>query len=98
MSTVDGSATTEIEAPIATVYEVAADVEGSRRWQPEIKAAECLERDPDGSQVLVHIETDAKVRRLGSNVRFSYGAPNRISWEQEEGDLKAVEGSWELEE
>jgi ribosome-associated toxin RatA of RatAB toxin-antitoxin module len=98
MGTIKGSASTEIEAPIAAVYEVAADVEGSPRWQPEIKVAECLERDGDGNQVLAHMETDAKVRRLGSDLRFSYEGPSRMSWVQEEGDLKSVEGSWELED
>jgi ribosome-associated toxin RatA of RatAB toxin-antitoxin module len=98
MSKVEGSASTEIEAPVAAVYAVAADVEGSPRWQPEIKAAECVERDAEGNQVLVHMETDTKVRRLGSDIRFSYEATSRISWTQEDGDLKAVEGSWELED
>lgn len=98
MGTVGGSASIEIEAPIADVYRAAADVEGSPAWQPEIKLVECLERDGNGDQVLVHIETDAKVRRLGSDFRFSYEEPKRISWVQEDGDLKAVEGSWELEE
>jgi ribosome-associated toxin RatA of RatAB toxin-antitoxin module len=98
MGTIDGSASIEIEAPIETVFEVAADVEGSRRWQPEIKVAECVERDADGNQTLVHMETDAKVRTLGSDIRFSYEGPTRMSWVQEDGDLKAIEGSWELED
>lgn len=98
MGTIDGSASIEIEAPIDEVYAVAADVEGSPRWQPEIKAAECIERDGEGNQVLVHMETDAKVRRLGSEIRFSYEQPGRISWVQEDGDLKSIEGSWELED
>jgi ribosome-associated toxin RatA of RatAB toxin-antitoxin module len=98
MGTIDGSASTEIEAPIAEVFAIAADVEGSPRWQPEIKVAECLERDGDGNQVLVHMETDAKVRRLGSEMRFSYEQPTRVAWSQEDGDLKSVEGSWELED
>jgi uncharacterized protein YndB with AHSA1/START domain len=98
MSTVDGSASTEIEAPIEAVFAIAADVEGSPRWQPEIKVAECVERDRDGNQVLVHMETDAKVRRLGAEMRFGFHPPDRIEWAQEEGDLKAVEGSWELED
>jgi uncharacterized membrane protein len=98
MGTIDGSASTEIEASIDEVYAVAADVEGSPRWQPEIKVAECVERDGDGNQVLVHMETDARVRRLGSEIRFSYEGPSRISWVQEDGDLKSVEGSWELED
>ena len=97
MGTVEGSASAEIEAPIATVYAVAADVEGSPRWQPEIKLAECVERDGE-DQVLVRMETDAKVRTLGSTIRFSYEEPTRIGWTQEEGELKAVDGSWELED
>lgn len=97
MGKIDGNASVEIEAPIEAVYAVAADVEGSPRWQPEIELAECRERDGD-DQVLVHMETDAKVRRLGSDLRFSYEKPSRISWVQQDGDLKSVEGSWELED
>ena len=44
------------------------------------------------------METDAKVRTLGSEVRFSYESPTQISWVQEEGDVKSLEGSWELED
>ncbi len=98
MGKITGSSSTEIEAPIAAAFAAAADVEASPRWQPEIKVSECLERDGDGNQVLVHMETDAKVRRLGSDLRFSYEAPNRVSWSQENGDLKSVEGSWEFED
>src|SRR4051794_23769675 len=98
MSAIDGSASTEIEAPIGEVFAVAADVEGSPRWQPEIKVAECVERDGDGNQALMHMETDAGVRHLRSEMRFSYEATTRIDWVQEEGDLKAVEGSWQLED
>lgn len=98
MGTIDGEASTEIEAPLVDVFRIAADVEGSPRWQPEIKVAECLERDAAGNQVLVRMETDAKVRRLGSKIRFSYEGTERISWVQEDGDLKSVEGSWELED
>lgn len=98
MGTIEGSASTEIEAPIAAVFAIAADVEGSPRWQPEIKLAECLERDADGNQVLLRMQTDAKVRRLGSTMRFSYEPPNRIAWVQEDGDLKSVAGHWQLED
>ncbi len=95
---IEGSASAEIEAPIAEVYAVAADVEGSPRWQPEIKVAECIERDADGNQVLVQTKTDGKVRDLASTLRFSYDEPTGLSWAQEEGDLKSVEGSWVFEE
>ncbi|HEX2086126.1 MAG TPA: SRPBCC family protein [Solirubrobacteraceae bacterium] len=94
---IQGSASTVIEAPIDEVYAVAADIEGSPRWQPEIKKARAVERDGD-EQTLVETETDAKVRTLKSTLRFSYDPPHRISWRQESGDLKSVEGSWTFEE
>ena len=94
---IQGSASTVIEAPIEAVYAVAADVENSPRWQPEIKRAEVVERHGD-EQVLVETETDAKVRTLKSTLRFSYDPPHGLSWRQESGDLKSVEGSWSFEE
>jgi ribosome-associated toxin RatA of RatAB toxin-antitoxin module len=98
MGTIDGSASTDIEVPVEAVYAVAADIEGSPRWQPEIKLAECVERDAEGDQVLVRMETDAKVRRLGSTIRFSYERPDQIGWVQEDGDLKSIQGGWEFED
>ena len=98
MGKINGTSSIEIEAPIAAAYAAAADIEASPRWQPEISVSECLERDGDGNQVLVHMETDAKVRQLGSDLRFSYESPSRISWVQEKGELKSVEGSWEFED
>ena len=95
---ISGSASAEIAAPIEEVFAVAADVEGSPRWQPEIKVAEVIERDADGRQILVHTETDAKVRRLGADLRFSYDEPAGLSWVQEEGDLKTIEGSWSFDD
>jgi ribosome-associated toxin RatA of RatAB toxin-antitoxin module len=38
------------------------------------------------------------VRRLSSDIRFSYEEPHQISWVQEDGDLKSLEGSWKLED
>jgi ribosome-associated toxin RatA of RatAB toxin-antitoxin module len=98
MGTISGSANTEIEAPIAVVYAIAADIESSPTWQPEITLAECIDRDGHGNQVLVRMETDARVRRIGSTVNFNYEPPGRISWTQEDGDMKSIEGSWKFED
>ncbi|HYF26699.1 MAG TPA: SRPBCC family protein [Baekduia sp.] len=94
---INGSASTEIDAPIEEVYAVAADVEGSPRWQPDIKRVEVLERDGD-DQTLVRTHTDAKVRELRSDLRFSYDAPRGLRWKQLDGDLKDVDGSWTFED
>ena len=31
-------------------------------------------------------------------MRFAYDPPGRLSWTQEKGDLKSVEGAWVLED
>ena len=35
---------------------------------------------------------------MWSIVRCSYSGPTRLDWGQEKGELKSVEGSWELED
>lgn len=98
MGKISGTAAIEIEAPIEAVYAVAADGEGATRWQSEIQVAEALERDGDGNQLRVRMETETPIKTINSTLRYSYEAPSRISWVQEDGDLKSVEGSWELED
>ena len=95
---IPGSATETINAPIEAVYAVAADVENSPAWQPEIKDAEVLKRDKDGNQVIVRTKSDARVKTVTSELEFSYDEPNGLSWKQKKGDMKSVEGSWTLED
>src|SRR5207302_8647550 len=42
-------------------------------------------------------ETDGKVRTIKSTVRFEYDAPTALRWSQQKGELKSVDGRWELE-
>lgn len=95
---IEGSASAEIEAPIERVYAVAADVEHLPRWQPEVQTAEVLERDADGNQVLVHTETDTKVRTLAADLRFTYDEPSGLRWSQERGDVRSLDGAWSFED
>jgi hypothetical protein len=46
----------------------------------------------------VETENDLKVRRVKARVRFRYEGPTRLAWTQEQGDMKSVEGAWELED
>ena len=97
MGAMSGSASTEIDAPIATVWAVVQDVESAPAWQRGIDAMSALERDEDGRPTLANCVTDLKVKPFASRLRFSYESPTRLSWVQERGDLKALTGSWQLE-
>jgi carbon monoxide dehydrogenase subunit G len=95
---ISGSSTAEIDAPLDDVWAVIEDVESAPEWQGGLKGMRAIERDSDGHAVLCESETDAKVRTVRSTVRFTYDGPTRLSWNQEKGELKSVEGSWQLED
>ena len=94
MAELSGSASTEIDAPQDHCYAIAADVDRIHEWQDGVVAVEVLERDDEGRVHLAEIVNDAKIRTVKVRVRFSYDAPNGLSWKQEKGDLKSLRGSW----
>jgi carbon monoxide dehydrogenase subunit G len=98
MAHLGGSASEQIEAPIDEVWAVVADVLSAPDWQGGLDGVTAIETDAEGRATLVESENDIKVRRVKSRVRFSYNPPNRLAWTQEKGDMKSVDGAWELED
>ena len=98
MAPLNGSSTAEIDAPLDDVWTLVQDVEQAPDWQGGLKAMAVLERDDQGRPTLCETESDAKVRTVKSIVRFRYDPPTALRWTQEKGELKSVEGSWELED
>lgn len=96
MASLTGSSTAEIAAPLDQVWELVQDIEVAPEWQGGLNSMEALERDDQGRVTRCEVGTDIKVRTVKSIVRFSYDRPTRLSWRQEKGDLKSVDGSWEL--
>jgi carbon monoxide dehydrogenase subunit G len=93
-----GAASAEIDASIEQVWAIVEDVLDAPDWQGGLVSVSALERDADGRPTLVESVSDIKVRHVKTQVRFSYEPPTRLSWTQEKGDLKSVEGSWALED
>ncbi|HTU87697.1 MAG TPA: SRPBCC family protein [Solirubrobacteraceae bacterium] len=98
MANLSGDSTAEIDAPLDQVWAVVADVESAPQWQGGLNNLQTLERDDQGRPIRCETQTDGKVRSVKSVVRFTYEEPTRLSWTQEKGDLKSVEGSWKLED
>jgi carbon monoxide dehydrogenase subunit G len=98
MANLGGSASSEIDAPLDEVWAVVEDVLSAPDWQGGLDAMTALERDANGRPSLVETENDLKIRRIRAQVRFHYDGPRRLAWTQEQGDMKSVEGSWELED
>jgi carbon monoxide dehydrogenase subunit G len=98
MSALSGCASTEIDAPIAAVWAIVRDVESAPAWQRGFDSVTALARDGEGRATTCDTVTDMKVKRFGSRVSFAYDAPSRLDWTQERGDLKALTGSWQLDD
>jgi len=98
MGNLGGSSTAEIDAPIDEVWAIVEDVVSAPDWQGGLIAVTPLESDDEGRPTLVESKSDIKVRHVTTKVRFSYAGPDKLSWKQEKGDLKSVEGSWKLED
>jgi len=98
MAHMGGTASAEIDAPLDEVWAVVEDVLTAPEWQGGLVEVSALERDGESRPTLVESVSDIKVRRVKTQVRFSYEPPTRLSWTQEKGDLKSVEGSWVLED
>jgi carbon monoxide dehydrogenase subunit G len=98
MGHISGSASVVVNAPIEAVWAVIEDVLAAPDWQGGLDRMTAIERDAEGRPTLVETENDIKVRTVKSQVRFAYDGPTRLSWTQEKGDMKAVVGSWELED
>ena len=98
MAALSGNSTAEIDAPIERVWELIEDVEAAPQWQGGLKGMRAVERDDQGRATLCEADTDAKVRTITSTIRFSYAGPAKLTWTQEKGELKSVNGSWTLED
>ena len=96
MGKLEASYTVEIQASLTQVYHVAADVANCVIWTPSVEAVEVLEKYPDGTARLVEIRADAMVKKTTSILRYAYESPGRITWEQEQGDVKSLVGDWTL--
>ena len=98
MANLGGTSTAEIDAPIDEVWTIVEDVLIAPEWQGGLIGIKALETDDEGRPTLVESKSDIKVRHVTTKVRFSYAGPDKLSWKQEKGDLKSVEGSWKLED
>ena len=98
MGNIGGSASVEIDAPLEDVWAVVQDVITAPEWQGGLDKMTALERDADDRPTLVETENDIKVKRVKARIRFRYEGPALLAWTQEKGDMKSVEGAWELED
>jgi uncharacterized membrane protein len=94
---ISGEQSTEIGASREAVFAVASDLEHYPEWQDFLKRVSVRERDAGGRPTLVEAEADAKVTALKLVLRATREEPQRVGWRSEGGDVKALNGAFDLE-
>ncbi len=88
----------EINAPIERCYEIIADLENTPDWQETMLSMEILETDSEGRATLVETVADAKIKHITTKLAFSYQPSIGMTWIQEKGEMKWMNGHWKLED
>ena len=91
-----GEQSTEIGASRETVFAIASDLERYPEWQDFLQRVSVRERDAAGQATLVQAEADAKVTALKIVLRATREEPRRVAWRSEGGDVKALNGAFDL--
>lgn len=98
MAHMGGEASREVDVSIDELWPIIEDVATAPNWQEGLEEMNVREHDAEGRVLLAESVSDAKVRHVRSIVRFTYERPRRVAWTQVKGDLKSLEGAWELED
>lgn len=88
----------EIEAPPQRVFDILTDHEAIPQWQSAVRSTKVLSRDGDGRGLDVEFHTDVKVKRIRYVQRYSYEPPRLMATTLIEGDLKASDSTYAIDD
>ena len=86
-----------IEAPLDVVLEAIGDVERYPDWHPFFLTVRATARDGEQRVVRADCTHNASVTTLSTELAFDY-APARVTARRTGGDLRALDGTFEVEE
>ena len=98
MAEAEQTFSTEIEAPREDCVATLLDYERYPDWSAPITSSRVLERDAEGRGTQVEFLLDMKIRTVRYVLAYSYDLPRRATWKLVEGDVTAVEGSYDFED
>ena len=89
----------DIEASAEEIFDVVTDFESYPEWNPNIKQVEVKKTDSEDRAVEVWFEVDAKLKVVKYTLQYDYSeAPEGVSWDLLEGDVKELRGSYAFDE
>jgi ribosome-associated toxin RatA of RatAB toxin-antitoxin module len=96
MANISGSASSDVDAPIAVVWAVVQDVDHWAEWQSTLGEVTVTQADDNGRATQCRVKIDAKITQISMTLDCSYGEPSQMTFTRTSGDLSSLQGSWKL--
>ncbi len=90
------SHTEVIRAPIERCFDVLVDFARYPEWFAMIRKARIEDADPAAGRWTVTYDLDAILKTIQYTLAYQGERPDRLTWKMVRGDLKAIEGVYEL--
>jgi hypothetical protein len=90
------SYSTTIAGSIDDCFAVLTDFHAYPRWSGPVTECCVVDRHPDGLPRRVAFALDFTIKTLRYTLEYRYERPHAAHWHLVEGDVKAVEGSYEF--
>ncbi len=98
MANISGSASSEIDAPVESVWAVVQDVSQWAEWQAALGQVDVTETDSQERAVECDVDIDAKITKISMTLACDYIAPKEMTFTRTSGSLSSLEGTWLLED
>jgi len=98
MANINGSASSEIDAPLDAVWAVVQDVEHWAEWQDTLGEVTPAAHDAPNRVSECQVKIDAKITQISMRLECSYAEPTTMTFTRTSGDLAELEGRWLLED
>ena len=85
-----------IDAPAQACFDAITAYETFPDWQDAVESVEVVSRWPDGLGREVAFRIDARVKKIGYRLEYSYDEPFCVTWDYLGGDVEDIDGSFEF--
>lgn len=88
---------TEVHASVAQCFATITAFEQYPKWFSTIERTKVLDRHPNRLARRVEYYIDMKLKTVRYVLQYEYDRPTHLSWKSVDGDIEAIEGSYDFE-
>lgn len=87
----------EVQASLAQCFTTITQFESYPEWFSTVKRTKVLSRHANRLAKRVEFHVDMKIKTVRYVLEYEYDKPARLTWKAVDGDIEAIEGSYDFE-